>query len=208
MSDLIDRQAALDAFELSEKTRKYGGDHSGYDTRMLYEIQNVLEDLPSAQPKTEERMEKSAQNIPKGDLVSRKGAIDAFWQLDVEICPSAIDAITNMLKSLPPVKPETTADAEFWRKRADYYSDMCFKLIADMGAGVKIEAVKIDETGITFTKKKPSAQSEPISDAYAKAVRTWLVQYQVKCAELQGRYTPYEILGWIVSDWRKENGIW
>ena len=50
MQDLIDRQAALDAFGLSEKTRKYGGDHSGYDTRMLYEIQNVLEDLPSAQP--------------------------------------------------------------------------------------------------------------------------------------------------------------
>ena len=32
--------------------------------------------------------------------------------------------------------------------------------IADMGAGVKIEAVKIDETGITFTKKKPPAQPD------------------------------------------------
>ena len=50
MSDLIDRRAAIDAFGLSEKTRKYGGDHSGYDTRMLYEIQDVLEGLPSAQP--------------------------------------------------------------------------------------------------------------------------------------------------------------
>ena len=50
MSDLISRQDALDAFGLSEKTRKYGGDHSGYDTRMLYEIQGVLEGLPSAQP--------------------------------------------------------------------------------------------------------------------------------------------------------------
>ena len=50
MSDLIDRQAAIDAFGLSEKTRKYGGDHSGYDTRMLYEIQDTLESLPSAQP--------------------------------------------------------------------------------------------------------------------------------------------------------------
>lgn len=48
--DIISRQAAMDAFGLSEKTRKYGGDHSGYDTRMLYEIQNALEDLPSAQP--------------------------------------------------------------------------------------------------------------------------------------------------------------
>jgi len=50
MSDMIYRQAAIDAFGLSEKTRKYGGDHSGYDTRMLYEIQDVLEGLPSAQP--------------------------------------------------------------------------------------------------------------------------------------------------------------
>lgn len=47
-----------------------------------------------------------------------------------------------------------------------------------------------------------------ISEEFAKAVRSWLVNYQVKCAELEGRYTPYEILGWIVSDWRKENGIW
>lgn len=48
--DCISRQAALDAFGLSEKTRKYGGDHSGYNTLMLYEIQMILEDLPSAQP--------------------------------------------------------------------------------------------------------------------------------------------------------------
>ena len=54
MNDLVSRQAALDAFGLSEKTRKYGGDHSGYDTRLLYEIQNILKGLPPAQqePKT------------------------------------------------------------------------------------------------------------------------------------------------------------
>ena len=47
-TDLISRQDATDAFGLSEKTRKYGGDHSGYNTMMLYEIQDVLESLPSA----------------------------------------------------------------------------------------------------------------------------------------------------------------
>lgn len=51
MDDLISRQAVMDAFNLSEKTRKYGGDHSGYDTMMLYEIQDVIEDLPSVTPK-------------------------------------------------------------------------------------------------------------------------------------------------------------
>lgn len=52
----------------------------------------------------------------------------------------------------------------------------------------------------------PSAQREPISEAYAKAVRNWLICYQLKCVELKGRYTPYEVLGWIVNDWGKEFG--
>lgn len=41
---LINREELLNAFGLSENTRKYGGDHSGYDTRMLYEIQDTIED--------------------------------------------------------------------------------------------------------------------------------------------------------------------
>ena len=49
MSDLISREDAIEAFDLSEKTRKYGGDHSGYDTMLKYEIQDVLENLPSAE---------------------------------------------------------------------------------------------------------------------------------------------------------------
>ena len=49
---------AIDAFGLSEKTRKYGGDHSGYDTMMLYEIQDVLESLPSADRPTGEWVRK------------------------------------------------------------------------------------------------------------------------------------------------------
>lgn len=64
------------------------------------------------------------------------------------------------------------------------------------------------EVDVDAIKAVPSAQHEPISEEYAKAVRTWLINYQVRCAELMGRYTPYEILGWIVSDWRKENEIW
>lgn len=51
-------------------------------------------------------------------------------------------------------------------------------------------------------------QSPPISEMYAKAVRSWLVNYQVKLAEMHGQYTPYAVLGWVVSDWRKENRIW
>ena len=51
----------------------------------------------------------------------------------------------------------------------------------------------------------PSAQPEPLSDAYMKAVWTWLLDYQIKAAKLKGRYTPYEVLSWVASDWRKEH---
>ena len=51
----------------------------------------------------------------------------------------------------------------------------------------------------------PSAQPEPLSDAYMKAVWTWLLEYQIKAAELKGRYTPYEVLSWVANDWRKEH---
>ena len=44
-----------------------------------------------------------------------------------------------------------------------------------------------------------------VEKEYAEAVKTWLVQYQVKTTELRGRYTPYEVLGWVVNDWRREN---
>lgn len=52
----------------------------------------------------------------------------------------------------------------------------------------------------------PSAQPEPLSDAYMNAVWTWLIDYQIKAAELKGRYTPYEVLSWVANDWRKEHG--
>jgi len=56
-----------------------------------------------------------------------------------------------------------------------------------------------------FIEQLPPAQTEPLSDAYAKAVWTWLLDYQIKAAELKGRYTPYEVLSWVVNDWRKEH---
>lgn len=51
----------------------------------------------------------------------------------------------------------------------------------------------------------PSVEPEPISDAYAKAVLTWLIDYQIKALELKGRYAPYEVMSWVANDWRKEH---
>ena len=50
----------------------------------------------------------------------------------------------------------------------------------------------------------PSAQLN-LSEAYSKAVFTWLRDYQIRAAELKGRYTPYEVLSWVANDWRKEH---
>lgn len=48
--DCISRAELLKDFGCSEKTRKYGGNHSGYGTYMLYEIQDIIEDAPSVTP--------------------------------------------------------------------------------------------------------------------------------------------------------------
>lgn len=58
---------------------------------------------------------------------------------------------------------------------------------------------------ISMIKRLPSVQPEPLSDAYTKAVWTWLLDYQIKAVELKGRYTPYEVLSWVANDWRKEH---
>jgi hypothetical protein len=66
------------------------------------------------------------------------------------------------------------------------------------------DVVTVDRI-VEHIKALPSAEPEPLSDAYMKAVWTWLIDYQIKSAELQGRYTPYEVLSWVANDWRKEH---
>ena len=46
------------------------------------------------------------QNRMNKDTISRQDAIDAFWKLEVELRPSAIDAVLDMLKNLPSAQPE------------------------------------------------------------------------------------------------------
>ena len=60
------------------------------------------------------------------------------------------------------------------------------------------------KTAVNGLKALPSAQLN-LSEAYSKAVFTWLMDYQIRVAELKGRYTPYEVLSWVINDWRKEN---
>ena len=48
MAEYIERQVALDALGVTKNATKYGGDHSGYDTKMLYEIHDALTGIPAA----------------------------------------------------------------------------------------------------------------------------------------------------------------
>ena len=46
-------------------------------------------------------------------------------------------------------------DADFWRRRAEEYSDVCFAITAEMTKGIKFDSIRIDENGITFGKERP-----------------------------------------------------
>lgn len=50
-----------------------------------------------------------------------------------------------------------------------------------------------------------SAQSEAVisKQEYAEFFLGWLEEYRKQSAKLQGRYLPFEVLGWAASDFRK-----
>ena len=55
-----------------------------------------------------------AETIPQlepcEDAISRQAVLDAFWKLNVEIRPSAINAITKMITDIPPVTPQQNVE--------------------------------------------------------------------------------------------------
>lgn len=109
MPDLIDRQAAIEAIE-ELKTRYF-------DRRVILgKAQDAVNNVPSAQPEFEKRTAESAQNIPNGELISRKAAIEALTtyihnvdkvmgtgRLSIEDCR---DAAESVIEELPSVQPE------------------------------------------------------------------------------------------------------
>lgn len=51
---------------------------------------------------------KSCLEIPNTceDAISRQAALDAFWKLNIELSPTAIWTIQNMVKDVPSVSPQ------------------------------------------------------------------------------------------------------
>lgn len=126
------------------------------------------------------------------NLISRQAAIDAIRKEYGGIKNTNMDGdfladeIEFILSQLPSAQLEPTGDAEFWRKRADYYSDMCMNLIGEMGRGVKIKSVKINENGIEFIKEQSSAQPKD----YTKLKREFILMVSyinvlLECSDIQ-----------------------
>lgn len=78
--DVISRQALLDDFGLSEKTRKWGGDHGGYNTMMLYEIQDMIESAPSVKPQ-EPKWIPVSERLPENR--NQEVLISLEWGIDI-----------------------------------------------------------------------------------------------------------------------------
>lgn len=112
MSDF--RQAVIDAiledltFDSVKELRAYVSKNKQDDYfygGILYAI-NAVQDLPSAQPKSEERTAESAQNVPNDELISKKAAMEAHCELCEDkgfcgdICPDV-----EVFRLIPSTQP-------------------------------------------------------------------------------------------------------
>ena len=75
MGRLIDADKLLNAFGLSENTRKYSGDGSGYNTLMLYEIQDTIEDAAEVEAITVGWIVNFKNSIKAGALMDPREVI-------------------------------------------------------------------------------------------------------------------------------------
>lgn len=155
-----------------------------------------------------------------GDTISRQDAIDAILAVTgnssvrelyehvqehglSEMWSGGVSAAIDVIIAVPSAQPEPSEitdeqaimhlQSTGWMQNHDremYESGLRERLADDSDS---------------YDALLPSAQPEPMSDAYMKAVWTWLLDYQIKVAELKGRYTPYEVLSWVANDWRREH---
>ena len=137
----------------------------------------------------------------KDDYISRQAAIDAIMGEPTDAHYPSWYA--ERLEQLPSAQQEriiygNMSDEEF--EKWLYEHGICSPNIHESIPCYAVPLL-IDDA----ISELPSAQPEPLSDAYTKAVWTWLLEYQIKAAELKGRYTPYEVLSWVANDWRKEH---
>lgn len=119
MSDLIDRQAALDAVNaylgLSAVSRTI---------QNMMSIQEILENLPSAEP---EHLVKESGDLVKdlvNDCISRQDAVKTMYDAceDIDHESLHIDVVVDALENLPSASPDLST-----------YSDKLWKIAYERG---------------------------------------------------------------------------
>ena len=152
--------------------------------------------------------------MTKDDLISRQAAIDAidkyiagFDAIDANFL-DGLKTAKQLIKDLFSVIPEPCEDV-ISRKAAKHALCKAVHKNEDIPCENQTASCLWSKTRVCDYAREidalPPAQPEPLSDAYMKSVWTWLLDYQIKAAELKGRYTPYEVLSWVANDRRKEH---
>ena len=201
MNDLISRQAAIDYCYalINAKNLSNSSDECNYSQKRLDQTEVILhhlEFMPSAQPETHEERTKTHAC----DYIERQDAIDAINALHEK--PNAwLDSAVDAVMTLPPAQPESEERKEESAQNVQNEDLISRKAAIDVAENAFIRGL----LATPDLRRLPSAQPEPLSDAYMKSVWTWLLDYQIKVAKLKGRYTPYEVLSWVANDWRKEH---
>ena len=117
VGDMISRQTPIEARRYTFGNDEFSLEDAYHDCKLVFD--GITDDDSFQEADTglilyyaneiiyalQEALDKDT-NVPTNDCISRQKAIDAFWELDIELRPSAIDAITGMLKELPSVQPE------------------------------------------------------------------------------------------------------
>ena len=122
-TDCISRQAAIDAIEeMQMQIMRSEFPEEQFVFTGMSEALNAIKRLPSAQPEFEKRTAESAQNVPNGELISRKAVIEALatyiHNVDRVIGTGYLsmydcrDAAESVIEELPSAQPEPLTDKE------------------------------------------------------------------------------------------------
>ena len=79
---------------------------------------------------------KALEQEPCEDAISRQELLDAFWKLDIELRPNAIDSILNMINDISPVTPRPkTGHCKNYKHfhELPYHTDILGKCIQHTG---------------------------------------------------------------------------
>ena len=210
-TDTISRAAALKGLEDLNIASFY--EENEHSKEAYTEVKTMLKALPSAQPGCEDYVKIPETGI--GDLSDGYHTFNGLYKQRMILFAALVKAYKE--KAWKSYRHEDgeycfgggwfivgidTPEGSYTYHYKNKYWDMFDCVDLPMGKHWDGHTEADAETRLMSL---PSAQPEPLSDVYMKAVWTWLVDYQIKAAELKGRYTPYEVLSWVVNDWRKEH---